>query len=145
MNEMKQLQMRLTCNNELVYETNPTIIFCDGLQPSKDESILSFLPEDIVYASDYKDRSKQYGLGIEVIQRVPCCAVVVSDPIVFNKLTLYAWNGINFDCYLYNTKVVLEEGRLKLSHVCTNFSELTNNELRHTHKLGIMLVQKRRN
>ena len=30
MNEVKQLQMRLTSDNKLVCDSNPTVIFCDG-------------------------------------------------------------------------------------------------------------------
>ena len=54
MNEMKQLQMRLTSDNKLVCDSNPTVIFCDGKYPHKDKPVLTFEQRDVVYLTDYE-------------------------------------------------------------------------------------------
>ena len=138
MNEMKQLQMRLTSDNELVYDINPIIVFCDGKRPYKDKPVLTFKQEDVVYLTDYEGWTSQYEEAMKIVKERRCCAIVTDNPMLLNILAPYAWNGEDFDCYMYYYKLVIEDDKLKFTPTYKRFSELTDKELRYAHKLGTM-------
>ena len=68
MNEMKQLQMRLTSDNKLVCDSNPTVIFCDGKYPHKDKPVLTFEQRDVVYLTDYEGWTSQYEEAMKIVK-----------------------------------------------------------------------------
>lgn len=138
MNEMKQLQMRLTSDNKLVCDSNPIIVFCDGKRPYKDEPVLTFEQEDVVYLTDYEGWTSQYEEAMKIVKERRCCAIVTDNPMLLNILAPYVWNGEDFDCYMYYYKLVIEDDKLKFTPTYKRFSELTDKELRYAHKLGTM-------
>lgn len=138
MNEMKQIQMRLTSDNELVCDSNPTIVFCDGKRPYKDEPVLTFEQKDVVYLTDYEGWTLQYEEAMKIVKERRCCAIVTDNPMLLNILAPYVWNGRDFDCYMYYYKLVIEDDKLKFTPTYKRFSELTDKELRYAHKLGTM-------
>lgn len=140
MNEMKQLQMRLTSDNKLVCDSNPTVIFCDGKYPHKDKPVLTFEQRDVVYLTDYEGWTSQYEEAMKIVKERRCCAIVTDNPMLLNVLAPYVWNGEDFDCYLYYCKLVIEDDKLKFMPAYKRFSELTDKELCYAHKLGTMYV-----
>lgn len=140
MNEARQLQMRLTSDNKLVCDSNLTVIFCDGKYPYRDEPVLTFEQKDVVYLTDYEGWTSQYEEAMKAVKGRQYCAIVTDNPMLLNVLAPYVWNGKDFDCYLYDSKINRGDDKLIFISTYKRFSELTDKELRYAHKLGTMYV-----
>ena len=115
MNEVKQLQMRLTSDHKLVCDSNPTVIFCDGKYPHKDKPVLTFEQRDVVYLTDYEGWTSQYEEAMKIVKERRCCAIVTDNPMLLNVLAPYVWNGEDFSRYAKTLQTFLVQDLLKIA------------------------------